>query len=110
MYYISKRFEISASHALSLKQGTACCRPHGHNWIITVFCKAATLNEDGMVADFTAVKRLIHDQLDHQVLNEILPCNPTAENIARWIADQIPTCYKVEVKETESNTAVYEKD
>ncbi len=31
-------------------------------------------------------------------------------NIARWICDQIPTCFKVEVQESESNIAVYEED
>jgi 6-pyruvoyl-tetrahydropterin synthase len=36
--------------------------------------------------------------------------NPTAENIARWVCEQIPTCFKVEVRESEGNTVIYEKD
>ena len=63
-----------------------------------------------MVIDFTHIKRVVKDQLDHRNLNEVLPFNPTAENIARWICDQLPTCYKVEVQESEGNTAIYEKD
>ena len=59
---------------------------------------------------FTHIKQVVKDQLDHRNLNEVLPFNPTAENIARWICDQLPTCYKVEVQESEGNTAIYEKD
>lgn len=63
-----------------------------------------------MVIDFTHIKQVVKDQLDHRNLNEVLPFNPTTENIARWICDQLPTCYKVEVQESEGNTAIYEKD
>ena len=63
-----------------------------------------------MVIDFSHIKRIVKEQLDHRNLNEVLPFNPTAENIARWICDQLPGCYKVEVQESEANTAIYEKD
>lgn len=110
MYTVIKRMEISAAHSLHLSYPSKCENPHGHNWIITVFCRAASLNADGMVIDFSHIKRAIKDKLDHTNLNEVLPFNPTAENIARWICDQLDTCFKVEVKESESNTALYEKD
>lgn len=109
MYYITKRVEIAGCHSLDLPYESKCARLHGHNWIITIHCKAMELNEQGMVMDFTEVKERIHSQLDHQNLNEVLPFNPTAENIARWICDQIPTCYRVEVQESIGNTAIYEK-
>ena len=48
--------------------------------------------------------------LDHQDLNSILPFNPTAENIARWICDRVPHCYKVDVQESANNIATYECD
>ena len=63
-----------------------------------------------MVTDFTAIKRDIEGRLDHRNLNEVLPFNPTAENIARWICDNVPNAYKVEVWESENNMAAYEKD
>lgn len=102
--------EISASHSLNLSYPSKCENLHGHNWIITVFCRSAQLNDDGMVVDFTGVKDQIKGKLDHKNLNEVLPFNPTAENIARWICEQIPHCVKVEVCESEGNMAVYEKD
>ena len=110
MYTVIKRMEVSAAHSLKLSYSSKCENLHGHNWIITVYCRSKELNADGMVIDFSHIKETIKSKLDHQNLNEVLPFNPTAENIARWICDQLPTCYRVEIKESESNTAIYEKD
>ena len=110
MYTVIKRMEISAAHSLLLSYPSKCEYLHGHNLIITVHCRSKELNADGMVIDFSHIKRVVKDQLDHRNLNKVLPFNPTAENIARWICNQLPTCYKVEVQESEGNTAIYEKD
>ena len=110
MYYVIKRLEISAAHRLCLTYESKCEGLHGHNWIITVHCRAKELNADGMVCDFSAIKERIQETLDHQYLNEVLTFNPTAENIARWVCDQVENCFKVEVQESEGNVAVYEKD
>ena len=83
MYYIKKTLEISACHKLNLSYESKCRNMHGHNWVITVYCKAAELNADGMVYDFTHIKELLKEKMDHRNLNEVLPFNPTAENIAR---------------------------
>ncbi|MBQ5872422.1 MAG: 6-carboxytetrahydropterin synthase, partial [Bacteroidaceae bacterium] len=77
---------------------------------ITVYCKARELNEDGMVVDFKLIKERIESLLDHANLNEVLPCNPTAENIAKWTCDQLPECYRVDVQESEGNMATYEEE
>lgn len=107
MYTVIKRMEISASHSLKLSYRSKC---EGHNWIITVYCRSEVLNEDGMVVDFTHIKETVMGRLDHRNLNEVVSFNPTAENIARWVCEQIPTCFKVEVRESEGNTVIYEKD
>lgn len=110
MYYIKKRFEISAAHRLELGYESKCTNLHGHNWVITVECKSRELNSDGMVVDFTHIKELVINRLDHKVLNDIIPGNPTAENIARWIVEAVPHCFRCEVQESEGNVAVYEID
>ncbi len=110
MYFVTKRLEISAAHRLELDYPSKCTSLHGHNWIVTVHCRAAELNADGMVTDFTHIKHAVLDRLDHTCLNDVLPFNPTAENIARYICDLVPNCYRVEVQESEGNTAAYEKD
>ena len=107
MYYVIKRLEVSGSHRLNLSYESKCTELHGHNWIITVYCRAEELNEDGMVIDFKHVKEIIMSRLDHTNLNDVLPFNPTAENIAKWIVDQIPQCYKASVQESEGNVAIY---
>lgn len=110
MYTVIKRMEISAAHSLSLSYPSKCEQLHGHNWIITVYCRSRELNADGMVIDFSHIKQVVMDLLDHKNINDIVPLNPTAENMAKWICDQIPECFKVEVQESEGNTAIYEKD
>ena len=110
MYYITKRMEIAGCHRLELPYPSKCSRLHGHNWTITVFCKSQQLNKDGMVVDFSEVKRRVHGYLDHGNLNELLPFNPTAENIAKWVCDQVENCYRVEVQEASGNIAIYEID
>ena len=108
MYFVKKRLEVSASHKLKLSYESKCQNLHGHNWIIYVYCKSEILNQDGMVMDFTHIKRDIQDKLDHQNLNEVLDFNPTAENIAKWIVDNLEFCYKATVIESENNEATYE--
>ena len=110
MYYVKKRIEISAAHRLELSYESKCTQLHGHNWIITVECRARELNKDGMVADFTEIKRMITDLLDHKVINDRLPFNPTAENIACWVVNNVPNGWRCEVQESEGNIAIYEKD
>lgn len=110
MYYIRKKMEIAGSHHLALDYESPCQRLHGHNWKLTIYCKSETLDQNGMVVDFKVIKEKIHNRLDHQNLNEVFDFNPTAENIARWICGEVPHCYRVDVQESEGNTATYEEE
>ncbi len=110
MYIVKKRLEIAASHSLKLSYESKCECLHGHNWVIEIYCRSHELNADGMVIDFSHIKKLVKEKLDHKNLNDILPFNTTAENMAKWICDQVPQCFKVMVQESENNTAWYEKD
>lgn len=110
MFIVKKRMEIAGAHRLNLNYESKCANLHGHNWIVTVWCKSQTLDANGMVIDFTHIKREVQDKLDHKFLNDVVPFNPTAENIAKWVCDQIPNCYRVSVQESEGNVATYERD
>lgn len=73
-------------------------------------CRSKEVDENGMVVDFSLIKRMIMDRVDHRMLNDVLDFNPTAENIARWVVDSVPNCYRAEVEESDGNWAAYEKD
>lgn len=116
MYYVSKRMEVAGAHQLNLPYESGCQNLHGHNWIITVFCRSRELTTYGMIVDFKKVKEVVHDELDHKYINDVVEFNPTAENMARWICArvneicEVGECYKVEVQESEGNIAVYEDE
>lgn len=110
MYRVKKRLEISGAHSLKLDYPSKCANLHGHNWIIYIYLQSEKLDNNGMVYDFTHIKKKISKKIDHQNLNDIFNFNPTAENIAKWIADELgEKCYKVSVQESEGNIAEYER-
>lgn len=104
-----KRIDISSAHQLNLSYESRCENLHGHNWVIFVYLRSETLNEDGMVYDFTKIKKIVHGTLDHKNLNDIIK-QPTTENIAKYICDAIgEKCFKVEVQENSENKVIYER-
>lgn len=115
-YKIMKKMEIAGAHKLTLPYVSKCSNLHGHNWIVTVTIESNQLTEYGMVMDFTHIKKRVHEKLDHQYLNNIFDFNPTAENIAEWIHEELTgvfdgiqvICTKVEVEESPNNTAIFE--
>ena len=95
MYTVTKRIEVSGAHLLSLPYESKCKNLH-------------RLNDCGMVIDFVKIKEIVN-RLDHANINDVLSgMNPTAENIAKWLCDEIPYCVRVEVQESEGNIAIYE--
>ena len=114
MFYLKKTMEIAGAHSLNLPYESKCKNLHGHNWIITVHCKCHDdeLDNQGMIVDFSSIKRIVNE-LDHTNLNDLFVAelkNPTAENIAEYLCNQIPFCYKVTVQESSGNEVTYEAD
>lgn len=121
MYRIQKTMEISASHQLDLDYESPCCNLHGHNYYVTIYARCKELDKNGMVIDFARLKKEVHDHFDHHHLNTLLKNNPTAENMAKYIADTLNSrhdtqeaegllVYRVDVEETKNNIATWEVD
>ena len=116
MYKISKQFTFSASHTLNqLPDSHPCACLHGHNYVVNIHLRSEKLNESGFVKDFLElgfIKEFIDSSLDHHHLNDIIPCHPTSENIARYLFEtfsgKLPELYAVEVSETPKTSAIYE--
>ena len=72
MFTVIKRMEISAAHKLILPYRSKCASLHGHNWIITVYCRSERLNADGLGVDFTQIKQAVKEKLDHRNLRYFL--------------------------------------
>lgn len=94
MWTISKDFGFSAAHHLDgLGLEHPCTRPHGHNYQVRITLSAEHLDATGMVLDYrdlAPVGKWIDTALDHQDLNTVpilQGINPTAENLARVIAE-----------------------
>lgn len=108
-FTVSKRFTFEAAHSLPhLPVGHKCRNVHGHSYVVEVFV-SGPLDARGFVVDYaeiSAALKPIIAQLDHQNLNEVLPCFTTAENVGAWILEQAaaalpltPPC-RVDVYET----------
>ena len=68
---------------------------HGHTWKVEVFLIRDGLDHEGMAIDFLEVKAALDPLIqpfDHHYINEIPPfdkVNPSTENIASWIFDEL---------------------
>lgn len=108
-FMIMKIVDFCYGHRLMNYNGM-CKNLHGHNGRIEIYINSTSLDELGMVVDFsaikTAVKQWVDDNLDHRMilcradpvaamLMEIgeplylMDENPTAENIAKHIFQEI---------------------
>ncbi len=88
MYKLKLEHQFAAAHQLTHAYSKECNDfLHGHNWRVLVEITTSKL-KDGMVIDFKKIKEIIN-KLDHKNLNEILDFEPTAENLAKYIHDEI---------------------
>ncbi|HET9958155.1 MAG TPA: 6-carboxytetrahydropterin synthase QueD [Polyangiaceae bacterium] len=111
------RFE--AAHRLpKVPPGHKCQRLHGHSFKVELAIRGPVNPDTGWFIDFGDVDLIwkpLHDQLDHNYLNEIPGLdNPTSENLARWLWDRIkpalPSLERVIVHETCDSRCEYEGD
>ena len=107
MFKVSRQIEFCYGHRLLDYEGK-CRHLHGHNGKVLITIEASGLDERGMVLDFGDIKRVvsnwIDEHLDHRMILRrddpavavleqmgepvfLLDVNPTAENIAKAIAD-----------------------
>lgn len=115
-YTISKEFSFSCSHVLDgLREGHQCARVHGHNIVVRVELWSEKLDQAGMVLDYGDLRMLgvfLDETFDHRHLNEVVPFNPTAENMAaylfRWCWERGWPVARVGWSETPKTWAFYE--
>lgn len=137
MYALQTEACFDSAHFLTDYYGK-CENLHGHRWRIVVTIEQEELQTEGtmrdMVLDFGVFKRSVcalADSLDHTFLVEegslkpatiaaleaegfsltILPFRTTAENLARYVAEQLVSqglpVSEVECDETPNNRAIY---
>ena len=122
MFTVFKEYSFSAAHAIR-GHTRGCQNLHGHNYRVRVHVAAAALDALGMVIDFADLKAIVADvvgRFDHAVINDQPPFdaerNTTAEELARYVHDEVSArlpagrdVRRVEVWETESSCAIYER-
>lgn len=107
MFQVAREIPFCYGHRLINYEGK-CKNLHGHNGLAEVIIEAETLDERGMVMDFSDIKKVvtawIDETFDHRLLLhkddplvpmlleqsepvQVLDVNPTAEQIAKLIFD-----------------------
>ena len=115
MYNIGVKARFSAAHSLR-EYGGNCEKLHGHNWVVEVFCDSEKVDNLGMVLDFRVLKNALKevlDILDHNFLNELEPFreqNPSSENIAKYIWEQVSSRMPADKKVKLSGVKVWESE
>lgn len=129
-YELRVNTTFDAAHYLRNYDGK-CSRLHGHTWRVEVAVAGSSLDARGMVIDFLDLKGILREitgSFDHTLLNDVPPfsgsegewMNPTAENLARLIFEELekrlkrvaPAVYPVAVQvwESENSSVIYRRE
>lgn len=114
---ITKAFRFEAAHSLPLlPKQHKCHHLHGHSYEVLVAVKGPLDPILGWVQDYAVIsaawQELIHSQVDHKNLNDVLPMQQTtAENLAIWLYETLklalPWLSRIEVRETATSNVIY---
>lgn len=103
---------FDAAHFIENHEGQ-CAFLHGHTWKVCVWVRgdSSMLDDKGILWDFGNLKNILKE-FDHKNLNDILPVNPTAENLVLHIygllkKGNVNLKYKVRVYESISSKESY---
>jgi 6-pyruvoyltetrahydropterin/6-carboxytetrahydropterin synthase len=115
MFTLKMKHHFAAAHQLQNAYSKECNdNKHGHNWIVYVKIQTDRLINN-MVVDFKKIKEIIN-KLDHKDLNTIFSFETTAENLAKYLHDEIlivasaeerQCIVEVEIFEAEDNSITY---
>ncbi len=109
-------FRFEAAHRLpNVPEGHKCARLHGHSFRGELAIRGHADPVTGWVMDFSELRQRLEPvvtRLDHYYLNEIEGLeNPTSENLAVWIWNQLqpslPGLHRVTIEETCSSRCHY---
>jgi 6-pyruvoyltetrahydropterin/6-carboxytetrahydropterin synthase len=107
------RDRFHAAHFLREYRGK-CEKVHGHTFHVEVAVDVRELGPDGLGIDFTRIKEKLAAVLpDHTLLNEVYDFNPSAENLARRLFEDLKAAFPVKevtVWESEDASATYSED
>lgn len=94
MFLLSVKAHYDSAHFLRSYHGK-CEKLHGHRYVVEAALAFDDVGEGGIAYDFAEAKRhlrAIADHLDHENINDLEPftvLEPSAENQARWIFDEM---------------------
>jgi 6-pyruvoyltetrahydropterin/6-carboxytetrahydropterin synthase len=115
MFEVTVEEKFASGHALRNYKGK-CENVHGHNYRVEVTLEGEHLDSTGLLVDFVELKRVLNvilDRMDHQFLNDVPPfdvLNPSAENMAKYIFDELKTGLEGKAPARVSSIRLWETD
>ncbi len=89
MFTLIVKASFEAAHDIPGHKGK-CARLHGHSYTLEAEFSGTELDSIGMLCDFTDLKAVLNEFLpDHTYLNDLMSFSTTAENVSKWIFEQL---------------------